>query len=291
MNRKHAFTLNELLIVIAIIVLLIGLAVPAFNVLTGSKSIESATNQISAFLGQARMEAIGVQETRGVLFFLDKESDRIYMAMVRSVFKDNTGVTWLDLVPDRDFVALPAGIGFQTIDNPTFNQGTATTNDKYLGFNDPLGPAALSESAVLYGGVILFDGYGRLTTEAYGFHCTAAADASNITATGPIGVYSAMGSLFATGGVTQVGAASTQARNFTLPQWPGNTLQGQFGFALFDRDGYASSAPDTDGRDEDWQIDNSNNMTGDEVIREQWLGENALHFLVNRYNGTLVKGD
>jgi type II secretory pathway pseudopilin PulG len=295
MNRKQAFTLNELLIVIAIIVLMIGLAVPAFNALTGSGSLESAQNQVSAFLGQARTEAIGVQETRGVMFFLDLDTDRINMAQVRVAFTatlpSNNPIHYLDLVPDRDFIALPPGIGLQTIDDPLYPYNA--TNDRYLGFNNPQTLAAIPQHRVLYGGVILFDGYGRLSTAQYGFHCTNAANSTNISAAGPSGTYSLMGSLFATGGVADAGASGTSARNFTAVLYAaGYTFAGQLGIVLYDRDAYSNSVTGvtTTGRNEDHQIGSASPIGGDEAAREAWLQANADHLLVNRYNGTLFKG-
>jgi prepilin-type N-terminal cleavage/methylation domain-containing protein len=94
---SRGFTLAELLIVIALIVLLVAMAVPAFNFITGSRSVDGAQNQIAAFLGRARSEAIGLQEVRGVFFFLDTRTDRVNMTLVRSVPKpDNTlGDPWL----------------------------------------------------------------------------------------------------------------------------------------------------------------------------------------------------
>jgi len=99
MNRKKAVTLNELLIVIAIIVLMIGLALPAFNALSGSRSLESAQNQVSAYLGQARAQAIGVQEARGVFFFLDTDPAKIDQARAESLYVS----TDAEDHPPRDF--------------------------------------------------------------------------------------------------------------------------------------------------------------------------------------------
>src|SRR5438105_3430869 len=78
-----AFTLTEILIVISIIVLMLALALPAFNFITGGRSTDAAQNQISAFLARARTEAIGLQETRGLMFFIDpKTPDHVSVAIV-----------------------------------------------------------------------------------------------------------------------------------------------------------------------------------------------------------------
>ncbi len=67
--RAGGFTLTELLIVIAIVILLLTLAVPAFSVITGGRSIESAQNQLAAIVGRARAEAIGQQRGAALSFF------------------------------------------------------------------------------------------------------------------------------------------------------------------------------------------------------------------------------
>src|SRR5205085_2377658 len=107
-----AFTLTELLIVIGLIVLMLALALPAFNAITGGRSIDGAQNQLSAFLGRARAEAIGLQEVRGVMFFIDPASQRVTAAIVRATEpkspETDAGLganvpkvdVWLDLAPD-----------------------------------------------------------------------------------------------------------------------------------------------------------------------------------------------
>src|SRR6185312_1033231 len=73
-NRHAAangFSLIELLVVMGIIILLTALALPAFNFISGSRSVEAASNQLSAILGIARQDAIGIQQDRGVVVFHD----------------------------------------------------------------------------------------------------------------------------------------------------------------------------------------------------------------------------
>jgi prepilin-type N-terminal cleavage/methylation domain-containing protein len=68
---RSGFTLPELLIVIAIIVVVAGLAVPLFRILTGARSVEAALNTASAALGVARTSAINEGSPHGVLFYVD----------------------------------------------------------------------------------------------------------------------------------------------------------------------------------------------------------------------------
>ena len=45
--RRRGFTLTEILIVIALIVLMLGLAVPAFNLVRGSRSVDGPNHHAS----------------------------------------------------------------------------------------------------------------------------------------------------------------------------------------------------------------------------------------------------
>src|SRR4051812_11134432 len=129
---RAAFTLTEILIVIGIIVLLIALAVPAFSLITGGKSIEGATNQLSAALGRARAQAIGLQKPTGVLFFVEPRSQRVTMGIVTQSDAVNSGeLIWLDLA-DSDFMPLPAGITVETLADTTNMIGY---HDRYIGLN------------------------------------------------------------------------------------------------------------------------------------------------------------
>jgi type II secretory pathway pseudopilin PulG len=85
MRRAIAFTLTELMIVIGIIVLFVTLALPAFNLISGSRSVAGAENEIGALLGRARMEAVGVQDYRGLAIYRDAATDRYTGAIVSAV--------------------------------------------------------------------------------------------------------------------------------------------------------------------------------------------------------------
>ncbi|MDW8261313.1 MAG: prepilin-type N-terminal cleavage/methylation domain-containing protein, partial [Phycisphaerales bacterium] len=77
------FSLTELLIVIALIVLVMALALPAFNFITGTRSVEGAINTVNAVLGQARLEALASQKLTGLWFYIDPVSQRRAMALVQ----------------------------------------------------------------------------------------------------------------------------------------------------------------------------------------------------------------
>src|SRR4051794_38989018 len=69
---RRGFTLTELLVVIGVIVLMLAMAVPLFNVFSGSRSVEGGQNMVSAMLQRARARALAMQERRGIFFFEDQ---------------------------------------------------------------------------------------------------------------------------------------------------------------------------------------------------------------------------
>lgn len=79
---RRGFTLIEILVVTGIIVLVAVLAVPAFNVMTGSRSIEAATGTVSAMLGRVRTEALFRQHPVGLAVFNDATRQRTTLAIV-----------------------------------------------------------------------------------------------------------------------------------------------------------------------------------------------------------------
>lgn len=86
-NRRRAFTLSELLIVIAIFVLVLAIAVPAFSALLNSTERSQAENQVSVAIGQARAAALSTEDSgdTAAVFFYDPVSQRTRIAIFQQV--------------------------------------------------------------------------------------------------------------------------------------------------------------------------------------------------------------
>jgi prepilin-type N-terminal cleavage/methylation domain-containing protein len=109
-DHRRGFTLTEILVVVGIIVLILAMAVPAFNFITGSRSLEAAQNNVSAMLGRARAQAIYTGQSVGVAIYDDAQTRRYTMALVQF---DATpaGTQNIDLSPDQDPQVLQPGTG------------------------------------------------------------------------------------------------------------------------------------------------------------------------------------
>jgi type II secretory pathway pseudopilin PulG len=292
-RATRGFTLTELLVVIGIIILVTLLAIPAFRAMTGNRSTEAAQNQISGYLTRARTEALGLEEPRGVLFYRDLESKRIGMIVVRPL---NTEAPWqLDMVPDRDPMLLPNGVGIQFIDNYTSTAGRRST-DGYIGFNTRVASgAATNETRVPYGGVILFDKQGRVTSDTYAFRNVHDADGA-----GPVAAKATELGRFLYDD-PKLGTGGTALLDLT--DAVGDEPQAKLGFVLFDAEEFnnlfGSSRATAKNTDTDTQVSGTminGTFAGtptapEEREEEEWLDNNAVPLLVNRYNGTLVRGE
>jgi prepilin-type N-terminal cleavage/methylation domain-containing protein len=263
--RRRGFTLVEMLVVIGIIILFVTLAIPAISAITGTRSISAAENQISAVLARAREEAIGIQDYRGVLFYIDPREDRVVAALVRpadlqGVVLGGVNVLLLDAVENRDYLMMPQGIRLHTLyDDP---------NCRYLGFN----PVPASTENVRFGGVILFDGQGRLVSKPYGFKWKSP-DPTNPSNTIDSGIAALMKVVGGDNFVPTNGSAL-------------NPLRSQLGLILFDYAPFKSQSF-TDG---DPSLDPNADYTS-EKTEEDWLDTNSTPVLINRFNGTLIRGE
>src|SRR5690606_24387847 len=105
----------------------IAVAIPAFNVITGRRSIAGAQNLLSAEVANVRMRAIAQQRHMGLLFFLDS-GERVTLRRCEVVDRYPSSEMMIDLAPESDPVALPPGISMQ------FLRATGSPVGRYAGF-------------------------------------------------------------------------------------------------------------------------------------------------------------
>jgi prepilin-type N-terminal cleavage/methylation domain-containing protein len=263
-HPRQAFSLTELLVVIAIMVLVLAAAVPAFRFMTGSRSVDAAQNNLSAILGRARATALSLQKQVGVFFHLDT-SGRVVAALVQEANYPTGGTAdvYLDLISDQDVQPLPPGVGVQVVDDCYVNNSGVRLDDGYIGYNIV---TISGKNTIPFGGVILFDGMGRLEFKTYGFLLRSN---SNPTAMGQL--------LLETPGVDF----------YTLPVSGSVSTRSQIGLVAFDKDAFTNNA----GTDGDPQIETPGTYPTAEQDEEIWIDNNALPLIVNRYNGTLIRGE
>jgi len=82
-SRAAGFTLIEMITVLTIIIIVLAIAIPVWNALMGGTNLAAAQNQISAFLSNARTDAIYNRQTIGVFFFIDPKTQQTAMAEVQ----------------------------------------------------------------------------------------------------------------------------------------------------------------------------------------------------------------
>lgn len=258
---RGGFTLNELLVVMAIIILVFALAIPAFNVITGSKSIESAENQLSSYLAIVRADAIAAQQPRGLILFEDVATRRMTAIEVYITTRfRTTDAPILELVNGRDEMMLPTGVGFRAI--PTIQIATPPSGS----------PSPQSFQLWPTFAVIMFDGDGRLIiSPAVGSAAPNLAYRISLTtpmapASPPTAITNVQNNL----GQRVNGSLKNSSTGATLMP-PATSLQVQttFGFALFDAGGFRAQP------------------VGNQPA---WLEVNAIPYLVNRYDGSLQRG-
>ena len=267
----RGFTLVELMIVLTIIVVLVAAAVPALRSIMGTRSNEVAINKISAFLGRARLRAIGLQEPSGIFFYIDPQTQLITMSMVRQTppeYNDKlTNAAYVDFVPNEGTETIPRGVGVQFFSNT--NLTADSKGERYIGFNTN-SPGGL----LAYGSVILFDAYGRLATVPYAFRCV-----------GLTNMPTEMGNLLYFSANPQAASADFIPPPNAPPANPAG-LMTQIALVLYDAQSFSTNGY-TLG---DPQVDPS--VTGgNETNEETWLDQTGLPLVINRYNGTVIKGE
>jgi Tfp pilus assembly protein FimT len=221
----------ELLVVIGIMVLIVTLAIPAFSVITGNRSIDATQNQLQAIIGRARQEALGLQDYRGVLLFTDPNTGRICAVQV---FYPTPGSTVLGLSQNHDETLLPNGISFRTIEDG----GTYTPMN-----------------------VLMFDPQGQFVSRPWSINVTGAPTQVS-TQTPPADPTQRL--------AWRVQPLPQQTDYPTGMARPATSGTSAFGFILFTDEAAYRQAYTVNP-----------NTT--------YLIDNGIGFLVNRYNGTLLR--
>jgi prepilin-type N-terminal cleavage/methylation domain-containing protein len=276
-SAPAAFTLIELMVVIVIMSLMVGVAIPALRSIMGTRSNEVAMNKISAFVGQARMQAIGLVQEEGVLFYVDPQTQLMTMALVYTTLplQNDPTVTmtsqngpqqytvhFVDLVPNQNTETLPSGVAFQVL-NSFYAPGSTTTgtNNEYAGYI----PGPMNATAPFFAGLILFDSQGRAITVPYGCRCWTSTTAAGITG---------MGQLLSWGSTSQW--SSSSSTYVPGPSGASYAPTTAYGFTLYSPEAFNNAG---------------NSALTPSAAQSTWLDNNGLEVLVNRSNGTLVKSE
>ena len=328
-TTTSGFTLTEILIVIGLIVLIIALAVPAFSYITGSRSVDAGENLVAAMLSRARAEAMLNNRVAGVAFFYDSVRDRTGLAlvvptpqrdavageppgleqykgwrerdeagnviqyepgdvvialvdsnavnplitprkMITKVFVcreghpanearppdqpqwGTQGETSIDTLVGYEYQYLPPGVGAQTINDPD-PLGSGTPRDRYL-----------------RSGLILFGGDGALLHRKYEIEVPLQTDPDQTH-------------LFRVMGFHQRTAPLDQQAVGMAPTFP---IHSQFGVVLYDEENFR-----TQGWTNADPLNENVALSPAEQNEEGWLDRESLSLLINRYNGTLMRGE
>ena len=187
---RRAITLVELLVVMSIIVLILGVALPLFSVFSENRSVEAASNHVSAMLGRAHAEARGLQRPVGVVFFIDPDTEQTAMIVVTDD-PEERDPSYLEVVAGYEIELLPKGTAAQFIYNGGLTPGGDRSADGYI-------HPRRSHAA------IMFDGYGQLISQPY-----------NIRQSSKLGQLMGLGSDFRKGLMSQFGMVLYNSEAFS----------------------------------------------------------------------------
>jgi hypothetical protein len=242
------------------------------------------------------MIAIGLQRDAGVMFYIDPSTKRIHTVLVQGTDSQPADApnvdVYLDLVRDHESVPLTLGLALQVMDNATVD---ATKNppergdDGYIGFNTD---SPVTPSTIAYGGVILFDSHGQLVSRSYGFRLGYPAPGGGAT-------WSEMGKLLA------LNQGSPPTNDFIPGQGFGVAPtatppppQSAFGLVVFSAEPFkGQDFSDSDAQPSGSGFANVPNAKlsgyfgGPEQKEEEWIDQNSVPLIINRYNGTVIRGE
>ena len=93
-TSRPGFTLIEIITVLTIMIIVLAVAIPVWNVVTGGHSLAAAQNQIASTLATARADAMYNRQTIGIFFFVDPATGQVAMAEVQADPQATGGTTY-----------------------------------------------------------------------------------------------------------------------------------------------------------------------------------------------------
>jgi hypothetical protein len=265
-------------VVLGLLALLLGLAVPTLNVLRGNRSVEGAIARVDSHLGRARSTALQQQGVRGLAFFYDPEAERVVATIVREVARPATAEAgidhYLDLEPDFRVLEMPPGVMvFDLLDQAALGEKYGGFNDEYRNSNS--GVSTLAAEALQLGPTVLFDSQGRLMPQAsYAFRSVDGA--GNATPMGDL-IFRGSRAGDPTAGDVIPSSTTGGSRPASLAL---AASDGPDFLAAAGVDGMAAALTDVFGGADGTA----------EATEEDWLDINARPLVINRFNGTILEG-
>ncbi len=301
---RRGFTLTEILVVIGLIILLLALAMPAFNFMSGNNSIEGSANTVSAIFSRVRQDAIALQKDRGVVFYFDVAENRLVAGFVEYKEIDDAysptasylegsyvlsgGDRWVCIDPHKGGYTPSIASKYWrkvTVNNSALNAIASTARGyRAIDLVPQVDRIVLNKSLAIGGiggqriaatgvtvdpeenlnyampAVFFFDSYGQLVHRRY-----------SILLDGIIGN--------AAGLREEFDKLKTNSDPKRLWRFGGPNEQifnvSQSALSLFNSD----------------DAQNVTQNVSDEEEVNKWYAENTRPFLINRYNGTLMKGE
>lgn len=216
--------------------------------------------------------------------------------------------------PVADIFLMPPGVGVQVLDDCVVDTTTnppTRRDDGYLGFNTrnqykpgsdrtyapTMTPPTLG---VEYGGVILFDASGKLVAKSYVFDAVEPDPITpgqfDFTMLGQL-LYGA--SQYDRPGTNSVANYSNDQYVTSTPATPPSPAArvSQFGLVVFDHDAFIARGF-TD-KDAEAEAPNAGAIYGEytagwnpsEATEETWLDQNSTPLIIDRYSGSLIRGE
>jgi prepilin-type N-terminal cleavage/methylation domain-containing protein len=302
--RKDAtvrgFSLIEILVVMGIITLLVALALPAFNFISGSRSTEAASNRLSAVFGIARANAIGVQRTQGVAIYHDKDTERTTAVLVE--LRDPVFPTYAAGTPGPPPVPVSYTFGqYVVFSGDSYvciqayaDAGAAETKPNFANSQFWRELVSLPNRSLNTTPVVEIVAGGDFTVLPSGIDVRAVGNTYSFTLnvapfhryfSPAVFLFDASGHVVSTPiailGEGILGQKMNSSKTVPVPPTTPPTpkpfqANSGIGLVVYDAEQFTNANPVA---------------TATVVSTENWLDENATPSMVNRYNGTLVRGE